>query len=240
MPREVHNGASLFEIALFNATNSHLYHYCSNNPVRYVDPTGQWIDNHDGTFTAEEGDTLWAKYGKGWYERFCYTGKPEDLQVGEIVGIQLCDWKKEISNIGVDLNFFPVEEDIYNYANLVDNPDNYFVIGGHGSTRTFEDRNKNKISPDLLAELVKNNPNYTPGMCIILVSCNLGGKTSGYINYAQRFANAIGKNVKVFAATEMCWYYPDGTVKVAGYSPIFRGKPGLILRRGTFKCFSAQ
>ena len=33
---------------------------------------------------------------------------------------------------------------------------------------------------DLLAELV-NNPNYTPGMRIILVSCNLGGKTSGYI-----------------------------------------------------------
>ena len=180
----------------FLTANCHLYHYCSNNPVRYVDPTGQWIDNHDGTFTAKEGDTLWAKYGKDWYERSCYMGKPEDLQVGEIVGIQLCDWKKEISNIGVDLNFFPVEEDIYNYANLVDNPDNYFVIGGHGSTRTFEDRNKNKISPDLLAELVKNNPNYTPGMCIILVSCNLGGKTSGYINYAQRFANAIGKKCK--------------------------------------------
>ena len=77
-------------------------------------------------------------------------------------------------------------------------------------------------------------------MRIILISCNLGGKTSGYINYAQRFANAIGENVKVFAATEMCWYYPDGTVKVAGYSPIFRGKPSLILRRGTFKCFSYQ
>ena len=217
-----------------------LYNYCSNNPVRYVDPTGQWIDNHDGTFTAEKGDTLWAKYGKDWYEKSGYTGNPEKLQVGEIVGKQLCKWKKEISNRGVDLNFFPVEENIHNYANLVDNPDNYFVIGGHGSTRIFEDKDKNKITPELLAELVKNNPNYTSGMCIILASCNLGGKTSGYINYAQRFANAMGENIKVFAATEKCWYYPDGTVKVAGDSPFFKGNPSLILRRGTFKCFLAQ
>ena len=43
-----------------------------------------------------------------------------------------------------------------------------------------------------LAELVKNNPNYQQGMAIKLLSCNLGGKTSGYDNYAQRFANAIG------------------------------------------------
>jgi hypothetical protein len=35
------------------------YNYVQNNPVLRVDPTGtlDWIDNEDGTFTAEDGDS---------------------------------------------------------------------------------------------------------------------------------------------------------------------------------------
>ena len=28
--------------------------------MRYTDPTGMWIDNGDGSFIAEKGDTLWG------------------------------------------------------------------------------------------------------------------------------------------------------------------------------------
>ena len=211
--------------------------------MRYVDPTGMWIDNHDGTFTAQEGDTLYGLYGETWQEQSNFTRDPATLQVGETVGQKLCEWKKDISNTGVDLNFFANnsrDSNLHNYANLVENPDDLFVIGGHGSTRIFQDINYNIVSPEKLAELVKNNPNYQQGMAIKLLSCNLGGKTSGYDNYAQRFANAIGQGVNVYAATEMCWYYSNGDIKVAGYSIFSRNKPGLILRRGTFKCFSAK
>jgi hypothetical protein len=71
---------------IFNLVNLHVYHYAGNNPVKYVDPTGMWINNEYGTFTAEQGDTLWGLYGSDWQEKSGYEGDPTKLQVGEIVG----------------------------------------------------------------------------------------------------------------------------------------------------------
>ena len=58
-----------------------------------MDPTGLWTDNGDGSFTAQENDTLWKlgeETGKDWHDSD-YLGKPEDLQIDQIVDMGIKD-----------------------------------------------------------------------------------------------------------------------------------------------------
>jgi hypothetical protein len=61
-----------------------------------------WQDNEDGTFTAEQGDTLWGLYGSDWQEKSGYTGDPTKLQVGETVG------KKNTIRLATPENIFDI------------------------------------------------------------------------------------------------------------------------------------
>jgi len=207
-----------------------------------VDPDGREINNGDGTVTIVEGDTLWDIYGANWREESGYEGDPTKLQPGQVVGKKVCEVKQEDSNKGVDLNFFAnndIDGDIYGYAKLVNNPSDQFVIGGHGDRQSFADINYSDVTPEKLASLIKCNPNYKEGMDIKLLSCNLGGKMEGD-NYAQQLANAMGPGVNIYAATEYCWFFSNGSVFVAGYSLISKTIPSLLFRRGEFKCFTAK
>ena len=72
---------------VFNYVNLHVYHYAGNNPVKLVDPNGMWLNNGDGTFTAEKGDTLWGlqqETGRDW-KASDYNGDPRKLQIGQTV-----------------------------------------------------------------------------------------------------------------------------------------------------------
>jgi len=59
--------------------------YCGNNPLTFTDPTGLWIENTDGSWTAEKNDTLsgWSKKTGLKWEETNFSGDPKKLKVGQ-------------------------------------------------------------------------------------------------------------------------------------------------------------
>lgn len=96
--------------------------------------------------------------------------------------------------LAVDINHFPVNEDIRNYAEKVWNNPNIITIGTHGDPQSVYDENYNKIDVKTLANEVRNHPKFKPGMSVRLLSCNTG---KGNNSYAQQLADELG--VRVYA-----------------------------------------
>jgi hypothetical protein len=60
-----------------------------------------WINNEDGTFTAEQGDTLWGLQqdtGRDWTSSD-YTGDPKKLQIGQRVSFAATNEKNGYKTI---------------------------------------------------------------------------------------------------------------------------------------------
>ena len=112
----------------------------------------------------------------------------------------------------VDINLFNVRENIFQYAEKVPDDPSVFTVGGHGSPNLMQDENYENLSAADVADLIKSDPKYKPGMPVKLLSCETG---QGSNSFAQQLANALGSST-VSAPTTLLWYYSNGTLKPVG------------------------
>ena len=162
-----------------------MYAYAANNPVRYIDPTG---------LTTSDRQTA-----DGKKERTSAKTSNPDVN--------------RKSKKGVDINLFPKDHKIYKYAKKVKNPlnDKTFIIGGHGNVYIIEDDTATSISAKKVAELIKNDKNYSAGMTIKLLSCSTGKRNDGF---AQNLADEMGAGTKVIAPSKTLWISSDGSLEI--------------------------
>ncbi len=87
---------------VFRSHNLNMYQYAGLNPLKYTDPNGMWIDNGNGSFVAEKGDTLWGlqkETGRDW-QKSDFKGDPRKLQIGQKVDFASKNTNQ--SNITID------------------------------------------------------------------------------------------------------------------------------------------
>ena len=138
-------------------------------------------------------------------------------------------WIDALGLKGVNLNLFPPDDKIYNFAKNVRNKPNVFQIGGHGDPSTIEDgSSRQRLTARDLAQRIRSHPDYRKGMTIELLSCNTG---TGSNSIGQQLANELNTTVK--APNQFLWYYSDGRLKPMGMKPdhsMDPSQPGIMRR----------
>jgi RHS repeat-associated protein len=115
----------------------------------------------------------------------------------------------------IDLNLFPVNEDIHQYAqNIADQPGQY-IVGGHGSPTSMYGPDGAALTPAEVAAQIEFDNNYSPGEPVTLVSCDTGAPASdGSPSFAEQLADDLG--APVTAPNSIAWLTPDGSYWSAG------------------------
>ena len=181
------------------------------NPFGYVGRYG----------VMEEGNGLEFMRAR-YYDEATGRFLNKDLIPGDITEPQslnryayvLDDPVNDIDPFGlVDLNLLPPGSDEYNEANAVTSPPGVFTVASHGNPDWFSYPNHSRLSPEKLAEMIRRNPKYKPGMTVRADSCDTarspgGGRPSP----AQRLANALG--APVLAPDNDLWYGDNGATPI--------------------------
>ena len=179
-----------------NSVNLNLYHYAGNNPVRYTDPTGMWIDNGDGTFTAEKDDTLWGlqqETGKDWHNSNWKKDRdPRTLQIGETIDMGIYSTKPEGAP---EINNTSEAEDLY------DNGTGETAWLGDNVFNAIKDANASKE-----AKIKSGNTTLSKGNYRIQLSSNnwLFGKNSRWDKNGMFFMGNTRVDYKISTGTKFC------------------------------------
>ena len=128
---------------------------------------------------------------------------------------------------------FPEGDPLIENSKNVKPKDGFFDVAMHGSPTAVAFGGKEaNMSPRLLAEVIRHNPNYH-GENIRLLSCSTGLQVDGAYCFAEELANALG--VTVEAPNVEVYTYPNGTIKVGqlGEGQMIEYKPN---ERRRIKC----
>ncbi|MCC5834615.1 MAG: RHS repeat-associated core domain-containing protein [Opitutales bacterium] len=80
----------------------------------------------------------------------------------------------------------------------IDPDSNVFVVGAHGNSQGVGDAYNNMIPASELANMISNHPNYTPGMDVRILACDVG---SGF--YGSSVAEQLGSGTVYIYSREV-------------------------------------
>jgi hypothetical protein len=95
-----------------------------------------------------------------------------------------------------------------------------YNIYGHGNVYYVQDALSREITPEQLADRVRNDPTWSPGKPVRMWNCLVGSSNAVGKNFPQELANAL--NTRVTATTDYVVYTFDG-----------KTSPGAFLTYGT-------